>query len=247
MDRHGQISGSILLLFLWLGIIVFLGLWFCSSLNYIMLYHTGLCEFLNYCGTLLVLQLQQSGIMPHSKCIWHFVWNGLICVNTYKEIFKKINQSINSFMRVVYWSTFNLMLWLSRTCTWLPPYNDYNPVCWLYGRKGDVIIGICVCVLCCRLRCLVKQLERGEASVAELKKNLEYAALVLESLYIEETRQGSLSSVLLYQTCIFFFKHVFWHIENSYLIHKYKKILKCPFSFSCVLHLSLTIVNWSII
>ncbi|XP_043920783.1 calcium/calmodulin-dependent 3',5'-cyclic nucleotide phosphodiesterase 1C-like isoform X1 [Protopterus annectens] len=40
-----------------------------------------------------------------------------------------------------------------------------------------------------RLRCLVKQLERGEASVADLKKNLEYAATVLESVYIDETRR----------------------------------------------------------
>ncbi|KAK5849718.1 hypothetical protein PBY51_014030 [Eleginops maclovinus] len=40
-----------------------------------------------------------------------------------------------------------------------------------------------------RLRCLVKQLERGEASVADLKKNLENAASVLESLYTEETRR----------------------------------------------------------
>ncbi|KAM7370268.1 hypothetical protein PAMP_011533 [Pampus punctatissimus] len=40
-----------------------------------------------------------------------------------------------------------------------------------------------------RLRCLVKQLERGVASVVDLKKNLEYAATVLESLYIEETRR----------------------------------------------------------
>ncbi|KAI1888815.1 hypothetical protein AGOR_G00172640, partial [Albula goreensis] len=40
-----------------------------------------------------------------------------------------------------------------------------------------------------RLRCLVKQLERGEASVGDLKKNLEYAASVLESVYIEETRR----------------------------------------------------------
>ncbi|KAM8849151.1 dual specificity calcium/calmodulin-dependent 3',5'-cyclic nucleotide phosphodiesterase 1A-like isoform 2-T2 [Spinachia spinachia] len=39
------------------------------------------------------------------------------------------------------------------------------------------------------LRCLVKQLERGEASLTDLKKNLEYAALVLESVYIEETRR----------------------------------------------------------
>ncbi|XP_028289357.1 calcium/calmodulin-dependent 3',5'-cyclic nucleotide phosphodiesterase 1A [Parambassis ranga] len=40
-----------------------------------------------------------------------------------------------------------------------------------------------------RLRCLVKQLERGEASVVDLKKNLEYAASILESLYMEETRR----------------------------------------------------------
>ncbi|KAF1372760.1 hypothetical protein PFLUV_G00251960 [Perca fluviatilis] len=40
-----------------------------------------------------------------------------------------------------------------------------------------------------RLRCLIKQLERGEASVADLKKNLEYTASVLESLYNEETRR----------------------------------------------------------
>uniref|UniRef100_A0A674P1J3 Phosphodiesterase n=1 Tax=Takifugu rubripes TaxID=31033 RepID=A0A674P1J3_TAKRU len=40
-----------------------------------------------------------------------------------------------------------------------------------------------------KLRCLVKQLERGEASLNDLKKNLEYAASVLESVYIEETRR----------------------------------------------------------
>ncbi|XP_029445658.1 calcium/calmodulin-dependent 3',5'-cyclic nucleotide phosphodiesterase 1C isoform X2 [Rhinatrema bivittatum] len=40
-----------------------------------------------------------------------------------------------------------------------------------------------------RLRCLVKQLEKGEASVVDLKKNLEYAATVLESVYIDETRR----------------------------------------------------------
>nr|XP_040025948.1 calcium/calmodulin-dependent 3',5'-cyclic nucleotide phosphodiesterase 1C-like isoform X2 [Gasterosteus aculeatus aculeatus] len=37
-----------------------------------------------------------------------------------------------------------------------------------------------------RSRCLVKQLERGEASVVELKRNLDYAASVLEALCIEE-------------------------------------------------------------
>ncbi|NWT08754.1 PDE1C phosphodiesterase, partial [Vireo altiloquus] len=40
-----------------------------------------------------------------------------------------------------------------------------------------------------RLRSLVNQLERGEASVVDLKKNLEYAATVLESVYIDETRR----------------------------------------------------------
>ncbi|XP_032366718.1 calcium/calmodulin-dependent 3',5'-cyclic nucleotide phosphodiesterase 1C [Etheostoma spectabile] len=40
-----------------------------------------------------------------------------------------------------------------------------------------------------RLRYLIKQLERGEASVADLKKNLEYTASVLEALYNEETRR----------------------------------------------------------
>ncbi|XP_067343063.1 dual specificity calcium/calmodulin-dependent 3',5'-cyclic nucleotide phosphodiesterase 1A [Channa argus] len=40
-----------------------------------------------------------------------------------------------------------------------------------------------------RLRCLVKQLERGEASVVNLKKNLEFAASLLENLYFEESRR----------------------------------------------------------
>ncbi|XP_064183382.1 dual specificity calcium/calmodulin-dependent 3',5'-cyclic nucleotide phosphodiesterase 1A isoform X2 [Anguilla rostrata] len=40
-----------------------------------------------------------------------------------------------------------------------------------------------------RLRCLVKQLERGEVNVLDLKKNIEYAASVLEAVYIDETRR----------------------------------------------------------
>nr|XP_057916408.1 dual specificity calcium/calmodulin-dependent 3',5'-cyclic nucleotide phosphodiesterase 1C-like isoform X2 [Doryrhamphus excisus] len=42
-----------------------------------------------------------------------------------------------------------------------------------------------------RLRCLVKQLERGGASLVDLKKNLENAASVLETLYFQETRRLS--------------------------------------------------------
>ncbi|KAL4656683.1 calcium/calmodulin-dependent 3',5'-cyclic nucleotide phosphodiesterase 1A isoform X3 [Arapaima gigas] len=40
-----------------------------------------------------------------------------------------------------------------------------------------------------RLRCLVKQLEKGEVNVVDLKKNIEYAASVLEAVYIDETRR----------------------------------------------------------
>ncbi|XP_018584473.1 calcium/calmodulin-dependent 3',5'-cyclic nucleotide phosphodiesterase 1A isoform X6 [Scleropages formosus] len=39
------------------------------------------------------------------------------------------------------------------------------------------------------LRCLLKQLERGEVNVPDLKKNIEYAASVLEAVYIDETRR----------------------------------------------------------
>ncbi|XP_066542957.1 dual specificity calcium/calmodulin-dependent 3',5'-cyclic nucleotide phosphodiesterase 1A [Hoplias malabaricus] len=40
-----------------------------------------------------------------------------------------------------------------------------------------------------RLRCLVKQLDKGEVNVVELRKNIEYAASVLEAVYIDETRR----------------------------------------------------------
>uniref|UniRef100_A0A8D0DZL9 Phosphodiesterase n=1 Tax=Salvator merianae TaxID=96440 RepID=A0A8D0DZL9_SALMN len=39
------------------------------------------------------------------------------------------------------------------------------------------------------LRCLVKQLEKGDVNVTDLKKNIEYAASVLEAVYIDETRR----------------------------------------------------------
>ncbi|XP_053453578.1 dual specificity calcium/calmodulin-dependent 3',5'-cyclic nucleotide phosphodiesterase 1A isoform X1 [Nycticebus coucang] len=39
------------------------------------------------------------------------------------------------------------------------------------------------------LRCLVKQLEKGDVNVVDLKKNIEYAASVLEAVYIDETRR----------------------------------------------------------
>ncbi|XP_069839163.1 dual specificity calcium/calmodulin-dependent 3',5'-cyclic nucleotide phosphodiesterase 1A [Dendropsophus ebraccatus] len=40
-----------------------------------------------------------------------------------------------------------------------------------------------------RLRCLVKQLEKGDINVSDLKNNIEYAASVLEAVYIDETRR----------------------------------------------------------
>lgn len=40
----------------------------------------------------------------------------------------------------------------------------------------------------CRLRCLVKQLDKGEVNVVDLRKNIDYAASVLEAVYIDETR-----------------------------------------------------------
>uniref|UniRef100_A0A8C3J732 Phosphodiesterase n=1 Tax=Calidris pygmaea TaxID=425635 RepID=A0A8C3J732_9CHAR len=39
------------------------------------------------------------------------------------------------------------------------------------------------------LRCLVKQLEKGDINIVDLKKNIEYAASVLEAVYIDETRK----------------------------------------------------------
>uniref|UniRef100_A0A671S741 Phosphodiesterase n=1 Tax=Sinocyclocheilus anshuiensis TaxID=1608454 RepID=A0A671S741_9TELE len=39
------------------------------------------------------------------------------------------------------------------------------------------------------LRCLVKQLDKGEVNVVDLRKNIEYAASVLEAVYIDETRR----------------------------------------------------------
>lgn len=39
-----------------------------------------------------------------------------------------------------------------------------------------------------RLRCLLKQLHRGEVPVELLRRNLQYAARVLEAVYIDETK-----------------------------------------------------------
>uniref|UniRef100_A0A673IKL7 Uncharacterized protein n=1 Tax=Sinocyclocheilus rhinocerous TaxID=307959 RepID=A0A673IKL7_9TELE len=66
--------------------------------------------------------------------------------------------------------------------------------------KNFFLIKFCLLFFNFRLRCLVKQLERGEASVVDLKKNLEYAASVLESVYIEETRD-CMCSVMLSPYC----------------------------------------------
>uniref|UniRef100_A0AAY4EUG9 Phosphodiesterase n=1 Tax=Denticeps clupeoides TaxID=299321 RepID=A0AAY4EUG9_9TELE len=53
------------------------------------------------------------------------------------------------------------------------------------GVHPDSQLGLCFC----RLRCLVKQLDKGEVNVVDLRKNIEYAASVLEAVYIDETRR----------------------------------------------------------
>lgn len=39
-----------------------------------------------------------------------------------------------------------------------------------------------------RLRYILHQLNRGELPIEDLKRNIEYAALVLETAYMDETR-----------------------------------------------------------
>ena len=39
-----------------------------------------------------------------------------------------------------------------------------------------------------RLRCLLRQLQRGEISAELLQKNLHYAARVLEAVFIDESK-----------------------------------------------------------
>lgn len=53
--------------------------------------------------------------------------------------------------------------------------------------RGGPVTG---CPAARRLRYMVKQLETGEVNVEELKRNLEYAASLLEAVYIDETRCG---------------------------------------------------------
>lgn len=60
------------------------------------------------------------------------------------------------------------------------------PRCHLHPRGGPVT----GCPAARRLRYMVKQLETGEVNVEELKRNLEYAASLLEAVYIDETRCG---------------------------------------------------------
>ncbi|TTC44341.1 Calcium/calmodulin-dependent 3',5'-cyclic nucleotide phosphodiesterase 1C [Bagarius yarrelli] len=74
-----------------------------------------------------------------------------------------------------------------RAMTYLQNDPDMDPIDPFYMDPADRILA--------RLRCLVKQLERGEASLIDLKKNLEYAASVLESVYIEETSDIQSDSV----------------------------------------------------
>uniref|UniRef100_A0A3Q1ANK0 Phosphodiesterase n=1 Tax=Amphiprion ocellaris TaxID=80972 RepID=A0A3Q1ANK0_AMPOC len=73
--------------------------------------------------------------------------------------------------------------------SWLPPHRDFSLLRSPTKEIEEFEIYPLLFLSTSVLRCLVKQLERGEASLADLKKNLEYAASVLESVYIEETRR----------------------------------------------------------
>lgn len=71
----------------------------------------------------------------------------------------------------MFWSSEqNYMLWSG----YMPGKSDLDPIS-----------------VSCRLRCLVKQLDKGEVNVVDLRKNIEYAASVLEAVYIDETRWES--------------------------------------------------------
>lgn len=49
----------------------------------------------------------------------------------------------------------------------------------------------------------MKQLEKGDVNIVDLKKNIEYAASVLEAVYIDETRYILTSSSLFYLLYLF--------------------------------------------
>lgn len=49
----------------------------------------------------------------------------------------------------------------------------------------------------------MKQLEKGDVNIVDLKKNIEYAASVLEAVYIDETRYVLTSSSLFYLLYLF--------------------------------------------
>uniref|UniRef100_A0A5F9DQC0 Phosphodiesterase n=1 Tax=Oryctolagus cuniculus TaxID=9986 RepID=A0A5F9DQC0_RABIT len=75
-----------------------------------------------------------------------------------------------------------------------PPWNSVvRNVCNVFIFQEDYLKGgtlaMCTLDVSDRLRCLVKQLEKGDVNVVDLKKNIEYAASVLEAVYIDETRR----------------------------------------------------------
>ena len=59
-------------------------------------------------------------------------------------------------------------------------------------RNSHVSFVLYVCMFVClfvfRLRCLLRQLQKGEISAELLQKNLRYAAKVLEAVFIDEAK-----------------------------------------------------------
>ncbi|XP_063451294.1 dual specificity calcium/calmodulin-dependent 3',5'-cyclic nucleotide phosphodiesterase 1A isoform X6 [Pan paniscus] len=77
-----------------------------------------------------------------------------------------------------------------------PIFREMNYCLWVEKCQIPLLKFLtCLCIFTLgienypRLRCLVKQLERGDVNVVDLKKNIEYAASVLEAVYIDETRR----------------------------------------------------------
>ena len=68
-----------------------------------------------------------------------------------------------------------------------PRINQCGHIHCAFGEKHSDII-LFHSLICFRLRHIVKKLQKDDISKEDLIKNLEYAASVLETVYIDETR-----------------------------------------------------------
>lgn len=68
------------------------------------------------------------------------------------------------------------------------------------------LVAKCYCVF--RLRYILHQLNRGELPLEDLKRNIEYAALVLETAYMDETRFNSTFPISVFSTVVASFRRI---------------------------------------